>query len=75
MAKFNIGDRVEIIYHLSLKEVEPGKVIYVGGDLKSSTQPAEEKYGSMNKEIRYVVELDDGVIFNDLREEQLRKIE
>ncbi len=74
MSMYNVGDQVEVIYHPSINEIERGKIIYVGGDLKSSTQPAEEIYGSHKREIRYIVQLDDGIIFNDIREEQLRGV-
>ena len=74
MSKLNIGDRIEIIYHSEAKHIgKKGKVIYIGGSLTSGTQPAEEKLSGF-QEIRYVVELDDGTMFNDLREGQLRKL-
>ena len=75
MSKLNIGDRVEIIYHSEAEQIgEKGKVMYIGGSLTSSTQPAEEKFSSSRRETRYSVELNDGTIINDLLEIQLRKL-
>jgi len=75
MSDFNVGDKIEILYHFNNEYTgSRGKIIYIGNSLKSGTNMLDENLGTPEKDIRIIVSLDDSTIVNDLRDVQLRKL-
>jgi hypothetical protein len=75
MTDFNVGDKIEIIYHTNaVYKGKHGKVMFVGHSLKAATNPLSEDFGIPDETPRLIVALDDGTIVNDIRDVQLKKI-
>jgi hypothetical protein len=71
---FNTGDKVKVVYHPDKNVTgKSGTIVYARRSLMSSTQPIEDK-PSNEREILYIVKLDDDTILDGLRDEQLRKV-
>jgi hypothetical protein len=75
MSDFNIGDRVEISYHIERKYIgQKGKITYAGYSLMEGTAPSDFRQVDVDEESRYLIQLDNGEILNELRAVQLLKL-
>jgi hypothetical protein len=75
MSGFNIGDKVEILYHANAEyKGKSGKLMFIGNSLKSGTNMLEENLGTPDNDKRLIVALEDGTVISDVREVQLRKM-
>jgi hypothetical protein len=75
MSDFNVGDKIEILYHANSEYTgKRGKVMYIGNSLKQGTDPLENNFDIPGKDHRIIIALDDNTIVNDLRDVQLRRL-
>ncbi len=75
MSDFNVGDRIEIVYHANSEyRGKTGKIVFVGTSLKQGTHMLENNMDLPEKETRIIVSLEDNTIINNLQEIQLRKM-
>jgi hypothetical protein len=75
MSDFNVGDKIEIIYHArSEYNGKRGKVMFIGNNLKQGTDMLENNINVPNPDARLIVTLDDSTIISDIRDVQLRKL-
>jgi len=75
MSEFNVGDKIEIVYHLNSDyKGKQGKIIYIGQSLKQGTNMLENDFDEPGNDSRIIVSLDDNTIINDIRDIQLRKL-
>ena len=75
MSEFNVGDKIEIVFH-AIKEYigQRGKVMYIGTSLNQGTDMLEHNINVPDPEPRLIVALNDGTIVNNIQEPQLRKL-
>jgi hypothetical protein len=75
MSDFNVGDKIEILYHANREYTgRRGKVMFIGTGLRQGTDMLENNINIPDLDPRLIVALDDGTIVNDIREVQLRKL-
>jgi hypothetical protein len=74
MEKFNVGDKIEINFHLTKEYIgKKGTVIYVGSSLMENPWPLNEDNVPEQK-YQYSVKLDNGAMLHNLQDVQLRKL-
>ncbi len=70
-----VGDKVKVVnFHNKTRIGEMGKVVEVYNDWKLLSDSYVEKYPRLERELRYKVELDDGVILHKLIAEELKVV-
>lgn len=75
MSKFAVGDRVEIVVHQNGKYMgKIGKVMFIGNNPKSVSQPVDIYLPTMESEPYYSISLDNDGEVHNLKEKQLRKL-
>ena len=75
MSDFNVGDKIEVVYHANKEyKGKQGKVIFIGSSLKQGTDMLENNFDEPGRDPRIIVALDDNTIVNDIRDVQLRKL-
>jgi hypothetical protein len=75
MSDFNVGDKIEILYHANSEYTgRRGKIMFIGAGLRQGTDMLENNINLPEQDSRLIVALDDGTIVNNIREVQIRKM-
>lgn len=75
MADFEIGDKVEILFHLNNEyKGRKGKITYIGAGMMQGTNPLDYNIEIPDQQRRFIITLDDNTLINDVQPFQLKKI-
>ena len=75
VSDFNLGDRVEILFHLNNDyKGRLGQITFIGAGLLQGTNPLDYNIDIPNQEHRFFVTLDDNTLLDDVQAFQLRKM-
>ena len=74
MADFNVGDRVEIVYHKdSEHKGKRGKITFIGAGMMQGTNPLDHNINLPDQEQRLLITLEDNTLL-EAQSFQLRKV-
>jgi hypothetical protein len=75
VADFEIGDKVEILFHLNNEyKGRTGKITYIGAGMMQGTNPLDYNIEIPDQQRRFIVTLDDNTLINDVQPFQLKKM-
>jgi hypothetical protein len=75
MSDFNVGDKIEILYHENSEYTgRQGKIMFIGTGLRQGTDMLENNINLPEQDSRLIVALDDNTVVNNIRGLQLRKL-
>jgi len=74
LSNLEIGDKVEILYHINSEyRGKLGTISYIGAGLMQGTNPLDYNIEMPDQERRYVIIMEDNTILGDVQSGQLRK--
>jgi len=74
LSNLEIGDKVEILYHINSDyRGMLGTISYIGAGLMQGTNPLDYNIEMPDQERRYVIIMEDNTILGDVQSGQLRK--
>ena len=75
MSDFQVGDRVEIVFHTNNEyKGKMGKISYIGAGMMQGTNPLDFNIDIPDHDKRFIVMLDDATLLDNMNPFQLRKV-